>query len=132
VAKGTLLVLGPLILASLLTCSVNVLLGIPFNFANIIALPLLLGMGVDSGIHIMHCLHEQLEDNQHILQSSTARGVMFSSITTMSSFISLALIPHFGIAPSCRYDHNQLSAIPEPSDCSGVFHAAQIFLGYVE
>lgn len=94
----TLLVLGPLILASLLTCSVNVLLGIPFNFANIIALPLLLGMGVDSGIHIMHCLHEQLEDNQHILQSSTARGVMFSSITTMSSFISLALIPHFGIA----------------------------------
>lgn len=94
----TLLVLGPLILASLLTCSVNVLLGIPFNFANIIALPLLLGMGVDSGIHIMHCLHEQLEDNQYILQSSTARGVMFSSITTMSSFISLALIPHFGIA----------------------------------
>lgn len=94
----TLLVLGPLILASLLTCSVNVLLGIPFNFANIIALPLLLGMGVDSGIHIMHCLHEQLEDNQHILQSSTARGVMFSSITTISSFISLALIPHFGIA----------------------------------
>lgn len=94
----TLLVLGPLILASLLICSVNVLLGIPFNFANIIALPLLLGMGVDSGIHIMHCLHEQLEDNQYILQSSTARGVMFSSITTMSSFISLALIPHFGIA----------------------------------
>ncbi len=94
----TLLVLGPLVLASLLTCSVNVLLGIPFNFANIIALPLLLGMGVDSGIHIMHCLHEQLEDNQHLLQTSTARGVMFSSITTMSSFISLALIPHFGIA----------------------------------
>jgi len=94
----TLLVLGPLILASLLTCSVNVLLGIPFNFANIIALPLLLGMGVDSGIHIMHCLHEQLKNNQNILQTSTARGVMFSSITTMSSFISLALIPHFGIS----------------------------------
>jgi len=55
-------------------------------------------MGVDSGIHIMHCLHEQLEDNQNILQTSTARGVMFSSITTMSSFISLALIPHFGIS----------------------------------
>jgi len=94
----TLLVLGPLILASLLTCTVNVLLGIPFNFANIIALPLLLGMGVDSGIHIMHCLHEHSDGKQNILQSSTARGVMFSSITTMSSFISLSLIPHFGIA----------------------------------
>lgn len=96
--KKTLLVIGPLLLAGLLTCTVNIFLGIPFNFANIIALPLLLGMGVDSGIHIMHCLHDNLEDNQHLLQTSTARGVLFSSITTMSSFISLALIPHFGIS----------------------------------
>jgi hypothetical protein len=49
-------------------------------------------MGVDSGIHIMHCLHESLADDQNLLQTSTARGVMFSSITTMSSFISLAFI----------------------------------------
>jgi len=96
--KKTLLVIGPLLLAGLLTCTVNIFLGIPFNFANIIALPLLLGMGVDSGIHIMHCLHDNLDDDQHLLQTSTARGVMFSSITTMSSFISLALIPHFGIS----------------------------------
>jgi hopanoid biosynthesis associated RND transporter like protein HpnN len=96
--KKTLLVIGPLLLAGLLTCTVNVLLGIPFNFANIIALPLLLGMGVDSGIHIMHCLHQHLDAKQHLLQTSTARGVMFSSMTTMSSFVSLALIPHFGIA----------------------------------
>jgi len=94
--KKMLLVIGPLILAGLLTCTVNVFLGIPFNFANIIALPLLLGIGVDSGIHIMHCLHENTD--KHLLQTSTARGVMFSSLTTMSSFISLALIPHFGIS----------------------------------
>lgn len=97
-AKKTLLVIGPLLLAGLLTCTVNIFLGIPFNFANIIALPLLLGMGVDSGIHIMHCLHENLDEEQNLLQTSTARGVLFSSITTMSSFISLALIPHFGIS----------------------------------
>ncbi len=96
--KKTLLVIGPLLLAGLLTCTVNIFLGIPFNFANIIALPLLLGMGVDSGIHIMHCLYDNLAEDQHLLQTSTARGVMFSSITTMSSFISLALIPHFGIS----------------------------------
>jgi len=96
--KKVLLVMGPLVLAGLLTCSVNVLLNIPFNFANIIALPLLLGIGVDSGIHIMHCLHNNLDDKQQLLQSSTARGVMFSSLTTMSSFVSLTLIPHFGIA----------------------------------
>jgi len=60
-------------------------------------LPLLLGIGVDSGIHIMHCLHAD-NSQTHLLQSSTARGVMFSSLTTMSSFLSLTLIPHFGIA----------------------------------
>lgn len=96
--KKTLLVIGPLLLAGLLTCTVNIFLGIPFNFANIIALPLLLGMGVDSGIHIMHCIHGNLKEDQPLFQTSTARGVMFSSLTTMSSFISLALIPHFGIS----------------------------------
>jgi hopanoid biosynthesis associated RND transporter like protein HpnN len=95
--KKTLLVIGPLVLAGLLTCSVNVLLEIPFNFANIIALPLLLGIGVDSGIHIMHSLDSNISQ-QHLLQTSTARGVMFSSLTTMSSFLSLTLIPHFGIS----------------------------------
>ncbi len=99
--KKAFLVMGPLSLAALLTCTVNVFLGIPFNFANIIALPLLLGMGVDSGIHIMHCLHSEQHhssDKEEQQQNSTARGVMFSSITTMSSFVSLALIPHFGIS----------------------------------
>lgn len=96
--KKTLLVIGPLLLAGLLTCTANVFLGIPFNFANIIALPLLLGMGVDNGIHMMHCLYADFEGSQHLLQTSAARGVIFSSMTTMSSFISLALIPHFGIS----------------------------------
>jgi predicted RND superfamily exporter protein len=57
----------------LLTAATNVLLQNPFNFANIIALPLLMGMGVDSGIHIMHRLHAGLGANEevHSLQRST-------------------------------------------------------------
>ncbi len=94
--KATLLVIGPLLLAALLTGATNVLLNNPFNFANIIALPLLMGMGVDSGIHIMHRLKSGLSDNKEILQSSTARGVFFSSLTTMCSFSSLAFTPHVG------------------------------------
>ncbi|MCK5120465.1 MAG: MMPL family transporter [Methylococcales bacterium] len=96
--RSTLLVIGPLLLAGLLTGATNVLLNNTFNFANIIALPLLMGMGVDSGIHIMHRLKSGMSCNKEILQSSTARGVFFSSLTTMCSFSSLAFTSHVGTA----------------------------------
>ena len=95
--KETLLVVIPLLLAALLTGAVNVLLDNPFNFANIIVLPLLLGMGVDSGIHIVHRLHHQ-ENHAELLQSSSARGVFYSSLTTLCSFSSLAFNTHAGTA----------------------------------
>ncbi|MDQ7090150.1 MAG: MMPL family transporter [Methylococcales bacterium] len=94
--KKTLLVIFPLLLATLLTGASNVLLDNPFNFANIIALPLLMGMGVDSGIHIMHRLHVHFTEEENLLETSTARGVFFSSLTTMCSFSSLAFTPHVG------------------------------------
>lgn len=94
--KSTLLVIGPLLLAGLLTGAANVVLDNPFNFANIIALPLLLGMGVDSGIHILHRLQSEHYNSDNILESSSARGVFFSSLTTMCSFSSLAFTSHVG------------------------------------
>ncbi len=94
--KNTLLVVLPLLLATLLTGASNVLLDNSFNFANVIALPLLMGMGVDSGIHIMHRLHAGLGANENLLESSSARGVFFSSLTTLCSFSSLAFTSHVG------------------------------------
>lgn len=96
--KSALLVIGPLLLGALLTGASNVLLGNSFNFANIIALPLLMGMGVDSGIHIMRRLKSGLSSQQEILQSSTARGIFFSALTTLCSFSSLAFTAHVGTA----------------------------------
>jgi uncharacterized protein len=96
--KQTALVIMPLILAALLTGATNVLLDNPFNFANIIALPLLLGLGIDSSILIMHRLHFNLNENESLLQSSTTRGIIFSSITTLCSFSSLSFTAHQGMA----------------------------------
>jgi hopanoid biosynthesis associated RND transporter like protein HpnN len=96
--RHTLLVIGPLLFSALLTVATNVLLNNSFNFANIIALPLLMGMGVDSSIHIMQRLKSGLENNNEILKSSTARGVFFSALTTLCSFSSLAFTPHVGTA----------------------------------
>ena len=52
--KDVFLVLIPLLMATVITGGISVLAGLPLNFANVIALPLLLGIGVDSGIHIIH------------------------------------------------------------------------------
>jgi hypothetical protein len=96
--RKTLLIIMPLLLAALLTGATNVLLDNPFNFANIIALPLLLGMGIDSSILIMHRHHSSSGEDENLLQSSTTRGIIFSSITTLCSFSSLAFTAHQGLA----------------------------------
>ncbi|MCX7088959.1 MAG: MMPL family transporter [Methylococcales bacterium] len=94
----TMLVMTPLILAGLFTMASTVLTGTPINFANIIALPLLLGMGVDNGIHMVEKLHHSISEDQNIYQSSTARAMFYGALTTVSSFAGLAFSPHQGIA----------------------------------
>ena len=96
--KDTLLVLLPLLLASLFTAAATVLFNVPFNFANIIALPLLFGLGVDSGIHMVHRLHYLHSTEENLLGTSEAMGVFYGALTTIFSFSSLAFTPHQGTA----------------------------------
>jgi uncharacterized protein len=91
-----LVTLAPLVLASVLTGAVLVLLNIPWNFANVIVLPLLLGVGVDSGIHLVQRARDA--DGGSVLETVTARAVSYSAITTIASFGSLAFASHRGIA----------------------------------
>jgi hypothetical protein len=93
--RDVLLVLAPLALSSLLTLLVAVLLPLPLNFANIIALPLLLGVGVSFNIYfVMNWRTGQA----HLLGSATARAILFSALTTGTAFGSLALSAHPGTA----------------------------------
>jgi uncharacterized protein len=87
------LVLAPLVLAGLLTVSTSVIFNMPLNFANIIALPLLLGIGVAFDIYFVMNWRAGREGP---LQSSTARAVLFSALTTATAFGSLALSKHTG------------------------------------
>lgn len=96
---SVLLVLIPLVLSVLLLVGAMVLIGLPFNFANVIALPLLLGVSVDTGIHLVHRARAQGNDGLHrVLTSSTTRAIVFSSVTTLASFGNLALSAHVGSA----------------------------------
>ena len=98
-AENVLIVLIPLLLAVLISGAMLVLLQIPFNFANIIALPLLLGVGVDSGVHLLMRARARADDDGPALAgSSTARGVLTSAMTTLVSFGALAFSAHPGTA----------------------------------
>jgi hopanoid biosynthesis associated RND transporter like protein HpnN len=94
--KEVLLVLLPIALASLLTAALTVLIGMPFNYANIIALPLLVGIGVDNGIHVVHRMRS--EPVERLFETSTMRAVLASGLTTVASFGNLAFSAHVGTA----------------------------------
>ncbi|HUN74945.1 MAG TPA: MMPL family transporter [Steroidobacteraceae bacterium] len=78
--------MAPIILTGLLTLGTCVLIGQPLNFANIIALPLLFGIGV--AFHIYFVMSWR-SGGSHLLTSSLARGVFFSALATATGFGSL-------------------------------------------
>lgn len=95
--SAVLLVLAPLLLAGLLMVGYTVVFSAPFNFANVIVLPLLLGLGVDSAIH--YVLRARAEDTgTSVPRTWTPRAVLISSLTTMGSFGTLWLSSHLGLA----------------------------------
>jgi hypothetical protein len=91
-----LIVMAPLTMAGLLTVATGVIIDVPFNFANVIVLPLLFGLGVASGIHMV--LRARTERLGRFLETSTPRAVLFSALTTIGSFGSLAVSAHPGMA----------------------------------
>jgi hopanoid biosynthesis associated RND transporter like protein HpnN len=94
----TILILVPLLLAMVLTAAFSALLDIPFNFANVIIVPLLLGVGVHSGLIFVLRYRTEPPPDGNMLKTSTARAVMFSTLTTIVSTSSLSFSAHRGIA----------------------------------
>ena len=88
-----LLTLIPLIMAGIVTMELMVIFGMKLNFANIIALPLLLGVGVAFKIYYIMAWRAGQTD---LLQSSLTRAVFFSACTTAAAFGSLWLSSHPG------------------------------------
>jgi hopanoid biosynthesis associated RND transporter like protein HpnN len=88
-----LLTLIPLLVAGLVTLEICVVIGLPLNFANIIALPLLLGVGVAFKIYYIMAWRE---GQTNLLQSVLTRAVTFSACTTATAFGSLYFSSHPG------------------------------------
>ncbi len=95
--REIVLIIAPLLLAAIFTLAASVVLNLPFNFANVIVLPLLFGLGIAGSIHLVLRDRDQSDsDNQNVMATSTPRAVVFSALTTIGSFGSIALSSHPG------------------------------------
>lgn len=92
----TILVFIPLFLTTVLTLATSVLTDLPLNMANVIVVPLIFGLGVDNGIHVVKRYH-QSQNLHDLITSSTPRAVLLSTLTTLGTFGALSFSSHQGI-----------------------------------
>lgn len=95
--RYALIGLVPLVVGVLLMVSGMWLAGIRFNSANIIVMPLVLGIAVDSGIYIINRFRREGESGYRVIASSTGRGVIYNTLTIMISFGALMVAGHQGV-----------------------------------
>jgi uncharacterized protein len=92
----TLLALAPLAMGVLLSLGLMGLFGIPLNPANMIAFPLILGVGVDNGVHVLHDYLNRRPGKPYALSRSTGRGILVAALTTVLGFGTLMIARHRG------------------------------------
>ena len=96
--RHTLLALAPLAVGSLLTLGAMGFLGVALNPANMIALPLIVGVGVDNGVHVVHDFVARRTSGRYALARTTGVGIAVAALTTVLGFGSLMTATHRGFA----------------------------------
>jgi len=98
-ALSTILALVPLLVGSVWTLGMMVLFGVQFNMANLLFLPLIIGIGIDNGVHIVHSFRAigKYEGESVPLARSTAKAISLAALTTIVGFGSLMISSHRGI-----------------------------------
>lgn len=93
----TLLALLPLSLGMIWTVGWMWLFGLQFNLANLVVVPLIIGIGIENGIHLVHRFREEGEGGPALVAGSTGQAVTLFSLTTMVGFGSLMVANYYGI-----------------------------------
>ncbi|MBI3802125.1 MAG: MMPL family transporter [Deltaproteobacteria bacterium] len=93
----TLLAILPLALGMVWTMGWMWLFNLHFNLANLITVPLIIGIGVENGIHLVHRFREEGEGGPTLIAGSTGQAVALFSLTTMIGFGSLMVASYYGI-----------------------------------
>ncbi len=95
--RYALIGLVPLTVGILLMAAGMRFAGIRFNSANVIVLPLVLGIAVDSGIYLINRYRREEETPRQVIMSSTGVGVFLNTLTIMASFGALMVARHQGV-----------------------------------
>ena len=96
--RDAVLALLPPLLGGLLMFGVLAMAGISLNPANLIVLPLVLGIGVDDGVHVVHDFREQPRPQPYRTSSSTMNAIILTSLTSMIGFGSMMIASHRGLS----------------------------------
>lgn len=94
-SRDALLALVPPLGGALIMFGLMGLLGIDLNPANLIVLPLVLGIGVDDGVHVIHDFREQR--GEYKTSPSTINAIVLTSLTSMIGFGSMMVASHRGL-----------------------------------
>ncbi|MAX24726.1 MAG: hypothetical protein CMJ19_09510 [Phycisphaeraceae bacterium] len=92
-----LLAMLPVAIGFSVTFAIMQLFGMQINPANIIVLPLMFGIGVDSGVHVLHRYRQHPEDDPPGLTQATGKGITITTLTTVIGFACMMLASHRGI-----------------------------------
>jgi hopanoid biosynthesis associated RND transporter like protein HpnN len=93
-----LIALTPLVMGVLLALGVLGLCGVPLNPANMIAFPLILGVGVDNGVHVLHDYLIRRSEGRRSISHAIGRGVLVKALTSMIGFSTLMVSSERGLA----------------------------------
>ena len=94
-ARNIFLALLPPLLGSALMFGILALLQVDLNPANLIVLPLVLGIGVDDGVHVIH--DYRMQQREYEMSPSTMNAIVLTSLTTMAGFGSMMIAAHRGL-----------------------------------
>lgn len=93
-----LLAMSPMFLGIIQTIGLLAAFDIPLNAANMIVLPLILGIGIDDGVHVVHDYQRRrTTGGDYAMSDTTATAITITSATTMAGFGSLMLAEHRGL-----------------------------------
>jgi predicted RND superfamily exporter protein len=93
--KYALVGMVPLIFGAIWMTGLMEISGLKFTMMNILAVPLIIGIGIDDGVHILH--RWKIEKNLDIVYRSTGKAILLTSLTTMLGFGSLWFATYRGL-----------------------------------
>jgi hopanoid biosynthesis associated RND transporter like protein HpnN len=95
--RDTLIAMLPVVCGMLWIADLMWLGHLTFNLANLVVVPITIGIGVESGVYLVRRAREETREGEGLVRGSTGQAVTLFSLSTMVGFGSLMLARHYGI-----------------------------------